>query len=82
MSRATRLPAEHFRVKDRGLLATGKVADVLVFDPERFTFPTPLEADPNDPFPLASGVTHVVVHGVPVLLDGKLTGEKTGKVIL
>lgn len=82
VSRATRLPAEHFKVKDRGVLATGKVADVMVFDPERFTYPTPMESDPNDPFPVASGVTHVVVNGVPVLRDGKLTGEKPGKVIL
>ncbi|CAN5576916.1 amidohydrolase family protein [soil metagenome] len=82
VSRATRLPAEQFGVTDRGTLAAGKIADVMVFDPARFTFPTPMESDPNDPFPVASGVSDVVVNGVPVLLGAKLTGQKPGKVIL
>lgn len=82
VSRATRLPAEHFGIKDRGVLAAGKVADVMVFDPERFTFPTPADSDVNDPFPVASGVSQVIVNGVPVLRDGKLTGQKPGTVIL
>lgn len=82
VNHATRLPADHFRVKDRGVLATGKVADVMVFDPASFHFPTPVESDPNDPFPVATGVQHVVVNGVPVLVDGKLTGKKPGMVIL
>lgn len=82
VQRASNLPAQQFRVKDRGVLEVGKVADVMVFDPERFTFPTPAESDPNDPFPLASGVTDVIVNGVPVLVGDKLTGQKPGKVIL
>lgn len=82
VSRATSLPAQQFRVKDRGTLAVGKVADVMVFDPERFTFPTPAESDPNDPFPMARGVSDVIVNGVPVLVGEKLTGQKPGKVIL
>jgi N-acyl-D-amino-acid deacylase len=82
VSRATQLPAEHFRVKDRGVLARGKVADVMVFDPAAFSYPTPAESDPNDPFTVATGVLHVLVNGVPVLADGKLTGQKPGKVIL
>jgi N-acyl-D-aspartate/D-glutamate deacylase len=82
VSRATLLPAEQFRVKDRGVLAHGKVADVMVFDPNHYSYPTPAESDPNDPHPVASGVLHVVVSGVPVLVDGKLTGQKPGKVLL
>ncbi len=82
VSRAAQLPAEHFRLKDRGVLAKDKVADVMVFDPDAYKFPTPAESDPNDPFPMASGVRHVVVNGVPVLVDGTLTGQKPGRVIL
>jgi N-acyl-D-aspartate/D-glutamate deacylase len=82
INRASHLPARQFRVKDRGALATGMIADVMIFTPERFTFPTPAESDPNDPFPLARGVTDVIVNGVPVLVDSKLTGQKPGKVIL
>jgi N-acyl-D-amino-acid deacylase len=80
--RASNLPAQQFRIKDRGTLAKGMVADVMIFTPERFTFPSPAESDPNDPFPLASGVTDVIVNGVPVLVGNKLTGQKPGKVIL
>lgn len=82
VNRAASLPAQQFRIKDRGTLATGKVADVMIFTPERFTFPTPAESDPNDPFPLARGVTDVIVNGVPVLVNDKLIGQKPGKVIL
>lgn len=82
VNRATQLPAEHFRIPDRGVLATGKAADVMVFHPDRFRFPTPAESDPNDPFPLAAGVRHVVVNGVPVLVDEKLTNRKPGRVLV
>lgn len=39
-------------------------------------------SDPGDPFPVATGVMHVVVNGTPVLVDGTLTGQKPGTVIL
>jgi N-acyl-D-amino-acid deacylase len=82
VQRATQLPADQFRVKDRGVLAKGKAADVIVFNPDAYRYPTPTESDPNDPHPVASGVRHVIVNGVPVLVDGKLTAKKPGKVIL
>lgn len=82
VSRSTQLPAEQFRIKDRGVLAKGKAADMMVFDPNAYTYPTPAESDPNDPHVVASGVQHVVVSGVPVLRDGKLTGQKPGKVLV
>jgi N-acyl-D-aspartate/D-glutamate deacylase len=80
--KATELPAEQFRINDRGVLAKGKVADVMVFNPDDYSYPTPAESDPNDPYPVAKGVQHVVVNGVPVLHDGKLTGQKPGKVLI
>ena len=81
VQRATQLPAEQFRIKDRGVLAKGKVADVMVFNPDNYSYPTPAESDPNDPHPVAKGVLHVVVNGVPVLVDGQLTKQKPGKVL-
>ena len=54
----------------------------MVFDPEKYSFPSPAESDPNDPMPMASGVSTVVVNGVPVLQNGALTGKKSGKVLL
>ena len=82
VQRATQLPAEQFRIKDRGVIAKGKVADLMVFNPDAYSYPTPAESDPNDPHPVAKGVLHVLVNGVPVLADGKLTGQKPGKVLI
>src|SRR5438093_12874350 len=79
---ATSLAASQFRLGDRGLLAEGKAADVIVFDPEEYRFPTPAEADPNEPFALARGVRHVVVNGKLVLTDDKMTGVRPGRVLL
>lgn len=82
VQRSTSLPAEQFKVKDRGVLAKGKVADVMVFQPDAYSYPTPAESDPNDPHPVAKGVAHVVVNGVPVLMNGQLTKQKPGKVLI
>jgi N-acyl-D-aspartate/D-glutamate deacylase len=80
--KATSMPAAQFRLKDRGVLEKGRVADVMVFDPEKYSFPSPADSDPNDPHPMASGVSTVVVNGAIVLQNGALTGEKPGKVLL
>lgn len=80
--KATSMPAEQFLLKDRGTLEKNRVADVMVFDPEKYSFPTPAQSDPNDPHPMASGVSTVVVNGVVVLQNGALTGKKPGKVIV
>ena len=82
VQKATSLAASQFRLGDRGLLAEGKAADVIVFDPEEYRFPTPAEADPNEPFALARGVRHVVVNGKLVLTDDKMTGVRPGRVLL
>ena len=76
------MPAAQFRLKDRGSLEKGRVADVMVFDPDKYSFPSPAESDPNDPHPMASGVSTVIVNGTIVLENGALTGKKPGKVIL
>jgi N-acyl-D-aspartate/D-glutamate deacylase len=82
VQRATQLPAEQFRIKDRGVLAKGKIADVLVFNPSEYSYPTPAESDPNDPHPVARGVRHVIVNGVVVLADGQLTKQRPGRVLV
>jgi N-acyl-D-amino-acid deacylase len=75
--RLTSLPARNFKLKDRGCLAVGCFADVAVFDPaairDHATFASPHQ--------LATGMTHVLVNGVPVLKDGEHTGAKPGRVV-
>ncbi len=71
------LPAQRMRLVDRGVLKRGMWADVVVFDPatiaDRSTFSSPNE--------LASGMQWVLVNGVAVIADGKMTGAKPGRVL-
>ncbi|MGH9658078.1 MAG: N-acyl-D-amino-acid deacylase family protein, partial [Bryobacteraceae bacterium] len=73
----TSLPANRLRLTDRGLLRPGMMADVVVFDAatvaDKATF--------SEPHQYAVGFRHVVVNGRAVVLEGKLTDERPGRVI-
>jgi N-acyl-D-amino-acid deacylase len=72
--RMTSLPAVTFDIKDRGELRVGAWADVVVFDPEKVRDPSTIE----DPHHYAEGFSAVIVNGVPVILEGALTLERSG----
>jgi N-acyl-D-amino-acid deacylase len=69
--------ATRLSIRDRGLLAEGFFADLVVFDPagivDRATF--------EQPHQLAVGVRHVFVNGVAVVRGGRHTGAKPGRVV-
>jgi dihydroorotase/N-acyl-D-amino-acid deacylase len=71
------LPAQRMRFTDRGVLKVGMWADVVVFDPATIkdvaTF-----AEPNQ---LSQGMEYVLVNGVPVIEQGKMTAARPGKVL-
>ena len=71
------LPAAHFGFADRGVLAPGRAADVVVFDAGRVADAATYEK----PHQHAAGFAHVVVNGVPVIRDGRLTGARPGQVL-
>lgn len=71
------LPAQRMRLADRGVLKAGMWADVVVFDPETVRDLATFE-DPNQ---LAVGMDHVLVNGIPVIENGKMTGALPGKVL-
>lgn len=75
VEKMTSMPARWLGREDMGVLAEGMRADVAVFDPEviadRATF--------TDPHQFSVGIEHLLVNGVPVILDGGLTGEKPGR---
>jgi N-acyl-D-amino-acid deacylase len=75
--RMTSLPAARFRIFDRGLLRAGMKADVAVFDPAVVRD----KADFAHPHQYAEGFRHVLVNGKPVLVDGKMTTERPGRVL-
>ena len=75
--RLTLLPAKTLSVHDRGRLAPGYFADIPIFDPEKIKD----QATFDDPHHYSTGVTHVLVNGVPVVIDGESTGAKPGRAV-
>ena len=73
----TAMPAQRVGLTDRGRLAQGARADIVVFDPARFRERGTLE-DPNH---LAEGVSHVVVNGGVAMENGAFTGDRSGRVV-
>lgn len=73
----TALPAQRMRLADRGVLKQGMWADLVVFDPATITDKATFE-NPNQ---FSEGMAFVLVNGVPVVAEGKMTGELPGKVL-
>jgi dihydroorotase/N-acyl-D-amino-acid deacylase len=71
------LPAQRMRLTDRGVLKTGMWADVVIFDPANVRDLATFE-NPNQ---LSQGMEYVLVNGVPVIDQGKMTGAKPGRVL-
>ena len=71
------LPAQRMRLTDRGVLKNGMWADVVIFDPEIIKDVATFE-NPNQ---LSQGMEYVLVNGVPVIDQGKMTGARPGKVL-
>jgi dihydroorotase/N-acyl-D-amino-acid deacylase len=71
------LPAQRMHFTDRGVLKAGMWADVVVFDPSTIKDVATFE-EPNQ---LSQGMEYVLVNGVPVIDQGKMTGKLPGKVL-
>ena len=71
------LPAQRMRLADRGVLKAGMWADVVMFDPATVRDLATFE-NPNQ---LSQGMEYVLVNGVPVIDQGKMTGALPGKVL-
>ena len=75
--RMTSLPARRIGLADRGRIAPGLVADVVVFDPEALAEKATFAA----PHALAVGVELVLVAGEITFRDGIATGARAGRVL-
>ncbi|HQR23566.1 MAG TPA: D-aminoacylase [Steroidobacteraceae bacterium] len=71
------LPAQRMRLADRGVIKQGLWADIVVFDPDTIRDLATFEA-PNQ---LSVGMSYVLVNGVPVIADGRMTDALPGKVL-
>jgi len=75
--RMTSLPAQKFKLSDRGLLRVGMAADILVFNPEKVID----NATFSKPHQFASGFNFVIVNGQLVIDYGKHTRSRLGQVL-
>jgi len=77
IQRMTAVAANETMAYDRGRLATGLAADIVIFDPntirDRATF--------SQPDAVSEGMKFVIVNGGIVIEDGKFTGATPGKVL-
>jgi N-acyl-D-amino-acid deacylase len=73
----TAAPAARVGLSDRGLLAPGKIADVVLFDPRTIVD----HATYDEPSRYAQGVDSVVVAGQVVLERGQMTGALPGRAL-
>jgi dihydroorotase/N-acyl-D-amino-acid deacylase len=73
----TSLAAQRVGISNRGLLKPGMYADITVFDPntiiDRSTYENPAQ--------LATGVSYVLVNGVPVVDNGQVTAALPGRAL-
>ena len=73
--RMTSLPADTLGLAGRGRITPGSYADVVVLDPDAVIDTATYER----PHSHAVGVRHVLVNGVPVVSDGKVTDARPGR---
>lgn len=73
----TSLPANTFRLKQRGLLKEGFYADLTTFDPETIID----RGDYQNPAQPPAGIPYVICNGKVVVSQGKVTGAGSGKLL-
>jgi N-acyl-D-amino-acid deacylase len=73
----TSAPAARLGLKDRGRLADGMKADVVVFDPQTVR----PKATYDEPRQFPDGIEYVIVNGVVVVDAGEHTGALPGRVL-
>ena len=73
----TGFPARRLGLRDRGVIDEGMAADLVVFDPETVVDNATFE----EPHRYPEGIPHVLVAGEPVVLNGRHTGARPGRVL-
>jgi N-acyl-D-amino-acid deacylase len=73
----TSLPAQVFKLKDRGLLEEGMYADICVFDLDNFKD----KATFKEPHQYSQGLSYVIVNGKVAIQDYKYTQNRSGMIL-
>ena len=71
------LPAQRLKLADRGLVKEGMKADLAVFNPTTVRDAATYE----NPHQYAEGFSRVIVNGVVVFEDGRMTSARPGRVL-
>jgi N-acyl-D-amino-acid deacylase len=69
--------ANRLRLTDRGRIAAGAFADLVVFDPENVS----TKATYAEPCQAATGILHVMVNGAFAVENGRVTGQRSGRAL-
>ena len=77
INRMTKLPAETFGLKNRGILKEGYFADLVIFDPNIINDLATFE----DPEILSVGISQVLVNGKISFESGKNNLELNGRFV-
>ena len=75
--KATSLPAQILKIRDRGLVREGYHADLVIFDPNTVID----HATYENPHQYSTGIDYVMVDGMVVVDEGKITAARPGKVL-
>jgi N-acyl-D-amino-acid deacylase len=77
VARMTSMPAARLGLRDRGRIADGLIADLVVFDPATVR----ANATYDEPRRFPDGIEHVIVNGMLVVEDGAHTGALPGRAL-
>ncbi len=73
----TSMPAQKIGLKDRGVIAEGKAADIVIFDYNRIKD----NATFLNPHQFPTGMPYVIVNGKFAVDNNAITGTLAGKVL-
>lgn len=77
VAKMTSMPARKLRLGDRGLIAPGFKADIVIFDLDKLED----RATYDNPTQPPQGIEYVLVNGVVALEEGMLTKARSGEVL-
>lgn len=77
VAKMTSMPAARLGLRDRGRIANGAVADLVIFDPATVRS----NATYDEPRQYPTGIDMVIVNGVPVIDGGEHTGALPGRAL-
>jgi N-acyl-D-aspartate/D-glutamate deacylase len=77
VKKMTSMPADQMGLTDRGRVAKGKKADLVIFEADTVED----QATFSQPHQYPVGISHVVVNGELVIDEGKHTGKRPGRIL-